>query len=269
MPASPSLSIIIPTRNEQKNILRCLASVKRQKYSGRIETIVVDSNSSDQTAKIARRLATKVILGGFERSEQRNIGAKASVGQYLVFIDADMKLSTPELLAEATKIASQGKFIIAFPEQSVGSNFWEKSIALERNLYKHEQVITAARVYPRKLFFDLGGFDEKLVAGEDWDLSINAQKLGYKLIYTKREILHYEHISSLGSFLRKKNYYVRNISLFKNKHPEEFTLKSSLKIRLGIFLKNWTLFLRDPLHSLGFLFLKTLVWYDWKKSENA
>lgn len=50
------VSIIVTTKNEEKNIKNCLRSILQQAYHGdKIEMIVVDNNSTDRTREIARR----------------------------------------------------------------------------------------------------------------------------------------------------------------------------------------------------------------------
>ena len=102
---APLVSIIIPTHNEQKNIEDCLKSVKDQNYNN-FEIIVVDNFSKDNTLKIAKIFTRKYYLMGKERSAQRNFGAKKSKGSYLLFLDADMRL-TPNCLAQAVKNIQQ------------------------------------------------------------------------------------------------------------------------------------------------------------------
>ena len=171
---------------------------------------------------------------------------------------------TNNVITEAIRKAKGGRFIVAFPEKSVGVNFWEKSIALERNLYQKEKLLSAARFYPKELFAKLGGFDENLVAGEDWDLSLRAQNASYKLTFTKSHIIHHEHVTSFKEILAKKYYYSKNISLYVQKHPQDFAKKSSLKIRLGIFLKNWLKLSTSPHYAIGFILLKGIVWRRWQ-----
>jgi glycosyltransferase involved in cell wall biosynthesis len=80
----PLVSIIITTKNEEKNIGNCLESILRNielKDYRNIEIIVVDNNSTDQTKEIARKYTKKVYKFGPERSAQRNLGAKKARGK--------------------------------------------------------------------------------------------------------------------------------------------------------------------------------------------
>src|SRR3990167_4140547 len=228
---APLVSIIIPTKNEAKNIAHCLKSIKNQNYKN-IEIIVVDNFSKDKTIDIARKFTSNCYRHGNERSTQRNFGAKKSKGQYLLFIDADMEL-TPNCLAASVKEIQKENKIIAFIEQSKGNNFWEKSVSFERNLYQKEKVLAGARLFSKVLFKKIGGFGEDLIAGEDWDITIRAQRAGAKLLFSKYDIIHQENIPNLSKFFQKKAYYSKNILLYAKKHPLEFKKQSAFANRLN------------------------------------
>ena len=264
----PLVSVIVPTYNEQENIGRCLGSILAQNYK-KIEVIIVDNFSKDKTLQIAQKYTSNCFRFGNERSAQRNFGAQKAKGKWLLFIDADMQL-TKKCLKEALKKAQKGKFIIAFPELSQGQNFWEKSIALERNLYQKEKILAGARLFPKKLFLKLKGFDQSLIAGEDWDITIRAKTFGYKLVFTISKIIHKENFKNLRDLLKKKAYYSKNISLYATTHPKLFAKQASLKNRLGIYFKNWPRLLTNPQYTVGFLFIKSCIWYDWfTKNKDA
>jgi len=84
------ISIVIPAYNEDKNIKRCLDSIKNQDYQGQKEIIVVDNNSSDNTAQIAKENGAIVI---FEEKAgvifAREAGTRAAQGEIIVQTDAD------------------------------------------------------------------------------------------------------------------------------------------------------------------------------------
>ncbi len=97
----PLVSVVITTKNEEKNIENCLRSIRSQTFKN-IELIVVDNFSEDKTAEFAKKYTAKVYFKGNERSAQRNYGAKVASGKYLLYLDADMILS-PNLIAECVE----------------------------------------------------------------------------------------------------------------------------------------------------------------------
>ncbi len=87
-----TLTIIIPTRNEEKNLDALLSSLAGQ-LDKQDETIVVDANSTDGTQKIAKRYGAKVVVEpGLGMGYARTLGAENSKNNILVFLDADCVL---------------------------------------------------------------------------------------------------------------------------------------------------------------------------------
>lgn len=97
------VSVIITTKNEERNIEHCLSSIKNQCYPKEyIETIVIDNNSTDLSKEIARSFTDKVFNCGPERSTQRNFGVNKASSEYILYLDADMALSD-SVVAECVK----------------------------------------------------------------------------------------------------------------------------------------------------------------------
>ena len=95
------LSIIIPTYNEEEYLPVLLDSIKEQNFKD-YEIIVADANSEDKTREIAEEYGCTVIEGGMP-AVGRNNGAKIAKGEYLLFLDSDLKL-TDEYLGDVLKI---------------------------------------------------------------------------------------------------------------------------------------------------------------------
>ena len=112
------VSVVVVTRNEARDIVRCLASIRAQSVS-EIEIVVVDNASTDDTPALAASLADVVLDAGPERSAQRNAGARAATGSYLLFVDADMQL-TERVVAECLGAVERGATAVVIPEMSVG-----------------------------------------------------------------------------------------------------------------------------------------------------
>jgi len=93
------LSAIVITKNEEHNIIRCLNSL-----SFADEIIVVDAESTDQTASLAEKLGAKVFVRPWPGyGPQKNYGAREATGDWLLFIDADEEV-TPALANEISAI---------------------------------------------------------------------------------------------------------------------------------------------------------------------
>lgn len=94
---NPLFSVIIPTLNEEARIGRLLQSLEKQSFKD-FEIVVVDGGSSDNTAKVAEKFSAKVFVKkGCKEFPSRNIGAKLSNGNILLFLSADVVLSLDAL----------------------------------------------------------------------------------------------------------------------------------------------------------------------------
>ncbi|HEX5577783.1 MAG TPA: glycosyltransferase family A protein, partial [Gemmatimonadaceae bacterium] len=100
---APALSVVIPARNEARNIERCVRSVLSTTYPS-VEVIVVDDHSTDGTGEIARRIAAEDARvrvvdneplpdGWFGKQWACENGARASTGEIILFADADTVLA--------------------------------------------------------------------------------------------------------------------------------------------------------------------------------
>src|SRR3972149_5877247 len=103
--ANNRLSVVLATRNEEKNIEECLSSV----LGIADEIIVVDESSQDKTRQIAQRLGAKVISvkheAIFHKSKQKALDA--ALGDWILQLDADERV-TPKLAEEVKKVLSMG-----------------------------------------------------------------------------------------------------------------------------------------------------------------
>lgn len=163
----PLVSVIIPTRNSARTLGRCLESVKNQNYK-HVEVIVVDCYSKDGTEDIAKKYNATFLLKGPERSSQKNYGAKHAVGELLYFVDSDFVLES-DVVGKCVD-ACRCFDAVSTVNYSVGKSLWGKSIALKERFLAHDPTIQTVRFIKRKAFFEVGGFDENLVIGEDLDL---------------------------------------------------------------------------------------------------
>ena len=138
MDASPSVSIIVPARNEARNLERCLRSLLAADYP-RFEIIVVNDRSTDATGEIARRFAKKdhrvVAIDGAEKPEDWAgkpwacwQGYQKATSDIFLFTDADTEHG-PRLLARAVGLlrAEKADLVTVMPLQEM-KTFWERTV---------------------------------------------------------------------------------------------------------------------------------------------
>jgi len=253
MQAKILVSTVIPTYNSAPYLERCLTSIKNQTYP-HIEIIVVDNHSKDKTGQIAQ-LYGNVYIKGPERCSQRNYGTSKASGDFFFFIDSDMELE-PEVVDECVhEVLNRNIDAIVIPEISVGDGFWTRCKALERSCYIKDSLIEAARFIKKKAFLEVNGYDENLVAAEDWDLSLRIKKAGFSFSRINALIKHHEGRLNLKNTIRKKYSYGLTISRYIEKHKEE-SKKQFMLIRPS-YLRNYKRLLQHPVLTMGFIIMKT------------
>jgi glycosyltransferase involved in cell wall biosynthesis len=265
----PLVSVVITTKNEEKNIENCLQSIRSQTFKN-IELIVVDNFSEDKTAELAEKYNAKVYFKGNERSAQRNYGAKVARGEYVLYLDADMILS-PNLIEECVeKCEPDREDALYVPERIVGEGFWIKARDFERSFYTGT-VIDAVRFIRRDLFLQLEGFDETLIGPEDWDFDRRLRKIGRTGV-TTAWLYHNEGSFDTGRYLDKKKYYALGIKKYIKKWgftDEEIRKQLGASYRLfGVFVEKskWKRLIRNLPYALAMFWLRFRVALSYYKN---
>ncbi|MEK7536270.1 MAG: glycosyltransferase [Patescibacteria group bacterium] len=246
------ISIIITTKNEEGSIIDLLESLKSQTYS-KFEIIVVDNNSSDKTKLIAKKYNARVFNIGPERSIQRNYGVNKAIGEKVLILDADMKLSKNVLL-ELSKAKEE---VAIIPEKSYGTGFWTKFKVFEREFYEGYESIEAPRFFSKSVFLKYGGYDERITGPEDFDLPLRMRKDGVKVGRIKSYIWHNEKKFSPLKSAKKKFYYASKAGVYVRKHPEMVIVQGNMILR-PIFFKKWKKMINHPFLTFGMFFIKTI-----------
>jgi len=187
-PGLPAVSVIIPVLNGDRHIADLLTSLKAVDYPGhKMEILVVDNNSTDKTAAVVSQFEGVRLLHESKPSSYaaRNKGIRESRHEILVFVDADLEVEKnwlKELVAPFLEDPAAG--LVG------GSNSaFELSLlpALERKYggycnRPHDPaspvpafVITMNAAFRRRVFDDLGLFDDAQISGADVDMSWRIQ----------------------------------------------------------------------------------------------
>lgn len=242
------ISVIVPTYNSEKVLGECLESLSLQELVP-YEVIVSDGGSTDHTVAIARQFGARVLEMAPNRSAQRNAGAQAASGTYLLFIDSDMCL-TPQVVSECVQKFDDSYAALVIPEVFVGTGYWGKVRGFERSFYDGVWYIEAARCYRREQFIEIGGFDSRLVGPEDWDLDQRIRQFG-TVERISAVIKHNEGFVRLADLIGKKGHYADSLPMFKELHPSRAALCLSWRHRVRIFVIKPYLLLRHPFLVFG------------------
>ena len=254
----PLVSVIIPTKNNEKILTKCLLSIKQQSYPN-MEIIVIDAFSNDQTRNLAERLGAQVMQLKGERTKAKNYGAQLAKGDYVFFVDSDMVLQ-PDVVRECLDACVKGAVGIIIPEASIGEGVWVRIRDFERSMYQGTK-IESARFFVKKHVLEVGGFDEDIIMYEECTLQQKLERHGYEVnARIKSFILHNEEGFEIEKWLRKKQYYSDTLKIYAERYPEYAEEQLGVKNRIKIFLSNGNLkrLIRHPIPAFGVFVLKAL-----------
>jgi len=191
---SPTLSVVIPTKNEERYLSGILDELREQSLQP-LEIIVSDANSTDGTRAIAEKFGARVVDGGLP-SAGRNRGAEVAKGDLIYFFDADVILHDKDFLAHAVEEFEKKKFGVAAPRIGVidakafdrfAHAFYNRYIRLIKSFLPHLPGFCI--LVRRSLHEAIGGFDETVLFCEDCDYALRASKKGKFGILNSVEIL--------------------------------------------------------------------------------
>jgi len=237
-----------------------LESIRNQTYKN-IEVIVVDKNSTDRTVEIARKFGAKILFKGPERSSQVNFGVEKARGKYIYRVDSDFVLE-PTVVEEAVrKCEKEGYDAIAIHNTSDPTiSFWSKVRKFERDCYRDDELNIAARFFKKKVFEAIGGFNESIVAAEDYDFHNRLLEAGFKVGRIKAQEVHIGEPKSLWEIAKKHYYYGKTIGEFIKANPQR-GIKQLNPIRLA-FIRHWKKFIKHPILTLGFIIYQFVRYFS-------
>lgn len=206
----PDVSVIVPVRNGRESLPALLRSLRTQTLAKeRFEVIVVDNDSSDDTAEVAARFGANVVHEPVaNRSRARNRGVRAAKSRLYGFTDADC-VAHPRWLEELLRYAPSAPLVAGEVRLRVGEqpNAIERFEALwrfgQRAWVEQGWAATANLLVRAEVFEAVGGFDPawRHIA-EDADFCIRARRAGYgPLTYCETAIVEHVGERELRPFL--------------------------------------------------------------------
>ena len=244
--SKPLISILIPTRNNEKTLRRCIKSLENNNTYENWELIIIDNNSTRKKTKLYyESLPYKIVSYNdlFNFSKMNNLAVKHAKGDLLLFLNDDTKIIDSDSLEEMVSICCQdnigavGAKLIHYDDtiQHAGMVFLDNGVGfhpfqrisekkggyhnLINSIRECSAVTGACLLTKKKIFEEVNQFDEKFdVYYGDSDLCLKIINAGYKIIYTP-----YAKLLHDGSYSIKKQakvyFSVENHNTFISKWP--------------------------------------------------
>lgn len=196
-------SIVIPAHNAERYLGEAIESALAQDYSP-VEVIVVDDGSSDRTAEVARSYEGVAVIAQENAgpAAARNCGFAASRGEFVAFHDADDVLPAEKLSVQIGEMLADPAIGCVLAEQELlveeGAElpFWAEGSSVPTVMpAKPEELADEPDVHPmtmvvrRAVFEQVGGFDERMRAAEDFDWMLRAAEAGVEFRRLPRVLL--------------------------------------------------------------------------------
>ena len=265
----PKVSIVIPTRNSSSTIGECLSAVEKQSYQN-IEVLIVDSNSKDDTAKIAATKGCSLIFTDWKLLGARYLGCKAALGEFVLMLDSD------QLLLEDTVERSLPLFkdydMLCLGEKSYTSNtLIQKMFEADRRLINNDANIQLdpiygtllARFYKKSLLecaFEAipKSLLPSVIAHDHAIIYYEARKLSDRVNILSNAVYHNEPATVLDLWKKNFRYGRSTRAIISNGYYNDLVRRkthlrktSTRKITRDKLLSSLLLSLKAPAYLLG------------------
>jgi glycosyltransferase involved in cell wall biosynthesis len=225
------ISVIIPCKNEEKYISRCVESLLCQNRALLdLEIIVVDNGSTDDTLKILDRFGSKItyyVCPDLNIAGLRNFGVKNSVKEWIAFVDADVEVGrywgqalarfieeSAEKGTDVTRIITGSTCLI--PENPTWiERFWYDQLML-RDASETKYINSGNLILHREMMGRLGGFDTSYETGEEENLCEIARLYHNGIIIKNADIkaIHHGYPKDIGGFFRRMRWHGAGMSMY-------------------------------------------------------
>jgi len=254
---TPLITIIIPNKDHIDSLQKCLDSILGSTTYPNYEILIIENNSNEASTfeyyKNIKNDKVRVVeyYGGFNYSKINNFGRSYANSEYLLFLNNDIEIITPDWISEMLMYAQREDIgavgaKLYYPDDTVQhagvilglggvAGHSHKTFARDNPGYMHRlrlvqnmSAVTAACMMMRRDVFDeVGGFDEMLaVAFNDVDLCMRIRESGYLIVFTPfAELYHYESISrGYEDTQNKIARFANEINMFKERWADELRL---------------------------------------------
>lgn len=236
-PAAPSVTVVIPARNEEKFIGTALDAVLAQDHHD-LEVIVVDGQSDDATADIVRSYMASDPRVRLLDNPQRivptglNLALAAARGTWLVRVDAHATVPS-DYVRRAVAHLETGRYggvggrkdgVGVTPEGKAVAAVMQSRFGVGNSTYHHgteEQLVEHVPfgAYPVALARSLGGWDEDLAVNQDFEFDYRVRAAGHSLLFDPTLVIHWHCRQSIAALYRQYRRYGKGKVKVIAKHP--------------------------------------------------
>lgn len=274
----PLVSIIIPCRNEEKFIGKCLSSVIKQDYpKERIEILVIDGMSEDRTRETVKEYIQKYPFIKLLDNPRKivptamNIGIKAARGGWIVRLDAHSEYPNDYLkncidTAKRTDADNVGGLVVTLLN---GSSFSAKCVqaitthkfGIGNATFRLESTEKRVDTVPfgcfrSELFTRIGLYDERLIRNQDYELNQRIIKTGGSIWLNPKIKTDYYNQSSIKGLFRQAFFTAEWLSWMWYLAPYTYKFRHAIPVFFTIGLLGSLILL--PFHYYGFYILSII-----------
>lgn len=267
------VSVIIPTKNEEDYISKCIESLESSDYPNeKLELMIVDGGSADKTVEMIENLQRKynnirlICHKGANTSVGRNIGVKNSTGDIAFNFSSHALVEKKTIRVMATKLRNSPSEVvgvgckdklpidqsstIALGIDSITSTVLGGSLMHQQVTSKEERYFDSISftIYRKKIFEEIGFFNPAFPAGDDAEFNLRIKKAGYKLLYTPDTYVYRYRRERLKKFFWQMFQYGKTRMQINRKH--------SYSVRLAYVIP--LLFVAYIFALIGLLFTSNL-----------
>lgn len=221
------VTVVIPARDEEPDLGACLDAVRSQSHAN-LQIVVVDGGSVDGTADLVRRHAAvdpRVELLHNDRhliTASLNTALARARGRWLVRVDAHSTIG-PDYVALAVSLLRDGRWGgVGGRKDGVATTASGRAVAaalgsrfgVGGSVYHHGTIAQEVDhipfgAYPVDLVRSLGGWDERLVANEDFEFDHRVRRSGRPLLFDPRIVIHWQTRETVRDLFRQYHRYGR------------------------------------------------------------
>jgi len=234
---SPDLSVILPVLNEANHLANAVKAILSQDYQGKFEVILAVGPSKDETLEIANELASNdsrvvVVLNPTGRTAAGlNIALAKSSSPIIVRVDGHAEIPSNYLSIAVELLRNTGAVNVGGLMGAVGKTKFEKSVA---RAMRSPLGVGAAKFHTgggsgevdtvylgcflREALTEIGGFDERFIRAQDWELNFRLRERGGKIFFDPRLEVTYRPRPNLAALAKQYFEYGRWRRVVSRKH---------------------------------------------------